>query len=89
MRKIWLISANSIKSSESFSKQPIQLIVKLNSSLRHINVKQDLKYLMNSCRKTNIHVDIYEVIGVLTELVTTLGRDFFQIKSKLFSIVWT
>ena len=38
LRKIGLISANKIKSSESFSKQPTQLIVKLNSSLQHIIV---------------------------------------------------
>ena len=31
-------SANKIKSSEYFSKQPTQLIVALNSSLRHIFV---------------------------------------------------
>ena len=36
LRWIWLFSANKIKSSESFSKQPTQLIVKQNSSLRHI-----------------------------------------------------
>jgi len=36
--KIWLFSANKIKSSESGSKQPTQLIVKLNSSLWHIIV---------------------------------------------------
>jgi hypothetical protein len=40
LRRIWLFSANKIKSSESFSKQPIQLIVELNSSLRHIIVTQ-------------------------------------------------
>ena len=34
LRRIWLL-ANQIKSSESFSKQPTQLIVNLNSSLRH------------------------------------------------------
>ena len=38
LRRIWLFSENKIKSSESFSKQPAQLIVKLNSSLRHITV---------------------------------------------------
>ena len=38
LRRIWLFSANKIKSSESFSKQPTQLIVKLNSSLQHIIV---------------------------------------------------
>ena len=34
--KIWLLSANKIKSSEFFSKQPTQR--RLNSSLRHIIV---------------------------------------------------
>ena len=38
LRRIWLFSANKIKSSESFSKQSTQLIFKLNSSLRHIIV---------------------------------------------------
>ena len=38
LRKIWLFSANEIKSSESFSKQQNQIIVKLNSSLCHIIV---------------------------------------------------
>ena len=37
-RRIWLFSANKIKSSESFSKQPTQLMVELNSSLQHIIV---------------------------------------------------
>ena len=30
LRRIWLFSANTTKSSESFSKQPTQFIVKLN-----------------------------------------------------------
>ena len=34
LRRIWLFSANKIKSSESVSKQPTQLIFQLNSSLR-------------------------------------------------------
>ena len=38
LRRIWLFSANKIESSESFSKQPTQLIVEINSSLRHIIV---------------------------------------------------
>ena len=42
--RIWLFSANKIKSSESFSKQPNQLIVELNSSLRHIIVTQELQF---------------------------------------------
>ena len=36
LRRIWLFSANKMKSSESFSKQPTKLIVELNSSLRQI-----------------------------------------------------
>ena len=36
LKRILLFSANKIKSSESFSKQPTQLMVELNSSLRHI-----------------------------------------------------
>ena len=36
LRRIWLFSANKTKSSESFNKQPTQLIVELNSSLRQI-----------------------------------------------------
>ena len=38
LRRVWLFSANKIKSSESGSKQPTQLIVQLNSSLWHIIV---------------------------------------------------
>ena len=38
--RIWPFSANKIKSSESFSKQPTQPIIELNSSLRHIIVTQ-------------------------------------------------
>ena len=33
LRRIWLFSANKVKSSESFSEQPTQLIVELDSSL--------------------------------------------------------
>lgn len=33
LRRIWLLSANKIKSSQSVSKQPTQIIVELNSSL--------------------------------------------------------
>ena len=43
-RRIWLFSANKIKSSESFSKQPTELIVELNSSLRHIIVTHLVTY---------------------------------------------
>ena len=40
LRRIWLFSSNKIKSHESFSKQPTQLIVKLNSSLWYIIITQ-------------------------------------------------
>ena len=40
LRRIWLFSANKIKSYEYSSKQPTQLIVGLNSSLQHITVTQ-------------------------------------------------
>ena len=38
LRRIWLFFENKIKSSESGSKQQTQLIIQLNSSLRHIIV---------------------------------------------------
>ena len=41
--RIWRFSANKIKSSESFRKQPTQLIIELNSSLGHIIVTIDEK----------------------------------------------
>ena len=44
LRRIWLFSANKIKSPESFRKQPTQLIVELNSSLRHIIVTFHLSF---------------------------------------------
>ena len=36
LRRIWLFSADKIKSSESFNKQPTQLNVELNFSLGNI-----------------------------------------------------
>ena len=48
LRRIWLFSANKLKSSESCSKQPTQLIVDLNSTLRHIIVTK--KYSGKPCR---------------------------------------
>ena len=38
LRRIWLLSANKIKVSESVSKQPTQLTVELISSLRQMIV---------------------------------------------------
>ena len=63
LRRIWLFSANKIKSSESFSKQPTQLIVELNSSLWHIIVTLDALY--QTCEivtlKTNLIMIEYTV----------------------------
>ena len=42
LRRIWLFSANKIKSSESF--KPTQLIIELNSPLWHITVTQMVKF---------------------------------------------
>ena len=49
LRRIWLFSENKIKSFESFSKQPTQLIVELNSSLRRIIVP---KIVRLCCQKS-------------------------------------
>ena len=46
LRRIWLFSANKIKSSESFNEQPTQLIVVLNSSFRHIIVTNNLALII-------------------------------------------
>ena len=53
LRKIWLFSANMAKSSESFSKQPTQLIIELNSSLRHIIVTLD-SIILDSVEKLKV-----------------------------------
>ena len=42
LRRIWLFSLIKIKSSESFNKQPTQLIIEFNSSLRQIIDSQAL-----------------------------------------------
>ena len=55
LRRIWLFSANKIKSSESgsksFSKQPTQLIIELNSSLRHIIVTLNTHLVLGALHK--------------------------------------
>ena len=48
--RIWLFSANKIKSWEYFSKQPTQLIIKLNSSLQHIIVTEDAATCQKLCQ---------------------------------------
>ena len=49
LRRIWLFAASKIKISESVSKEPTQLIVELNSSLRHIIVTFGSDGLLLSC----------------------------------------
>ena len=51
LRRIWLFSANKIKDSESFSKQPTQLISELNSSLPQVIVTIDSEKLNQNSRK--------------------------------------
>ena len=58
LRRIWLFSANKIKSSESGSKQPTQLIVELNLSLRHIIVTQASNF------ERNFHIT-FELVNYL------------------------
>ena len=56
--RIWLFSTNKTKSFESFSKQPTQLIVDLNSSLQHIIVTKDCYFLSNTY-KSNFEASFY------------------------------
>ena len=61
LRRICLFSANKIKSSEYFSKQPTQLIVELNnSSLRHIIVT---KGKTNNEIEGTVKCNIYRLDG--------------------------
>ena len=73
LRRIWLLSANKTKSSEAFSKQPTQLIVELNSSLRYIIVTniyrtsilefdQNSYILLNRNNKPIFDVELYDPI---------------------------
>ena len=50
--KDWTISAKKIKSSESLCKEPIQPIVELSSSLRHIIVTRECLFFALFCSKT-------------------------------------
>ena len=65
LRSICLFSANRIKSSEYFSKQLTQLIVQLNSSLRHIIVKKNSlislsnEYWCQDCKENLIWIYIW------------------------------
>ena len=53
LRRISLFSANKIRSSESGSKLPTQLIVELNSSLRNIIVTYSVSF-----EKIQIQLDL-------------------------------
>ena len=59
LRRIWLFSLIKIKSSESFNKQPTQLIIEFNSSLRQIIDSQALLvyFFCQNFRCTNLAHD--------------------------------
>ena len=72
LRRIWLFSANTIKSSKSFSKQQTQLIIELNSSLQHIIFTQDFI-------KRTLPVIQIEVLARIYELVSgTFGSQDYK-----------
>ena len=60
LRRIWLFSANKIKSPESVSKQPTQHIVELNSSLRQKLATNDflLIWVTDFCLPTLFTVQV-------------------------------
>ena len=60
LRRIWLFSANKIKSSESFKKLPTKLTVEVNSSVRHIIVTNIPKYSI----KGHEHVYVWDYLYV-------------------------
>ena len=76
LRRIWLFSANKIKSSESFCKQPTQLIIELDSSLRHIIVT-NLSSAVGPCKwtslqpilKLQIQIDSFQIGSVAVLVV--------------------
>ena len=73
----WLFSTNRIECSESFSKQPTELIVELNSSLRHIIVTI----------VTLIHDDLLLVeLSVFYTFYTFFHKLFFQFLGS--SLIW-
>ena len=73
LKRIWLFSANKIKSSESFSKQPTQLIVELNSSLQQkLGTLESLKHNMKNCVKTRDWWLTFD------ELVISITVGYFQ-----------
>jgi hypothetical protein len=64
LRRIWLFSANKIKSSESFSKQPTQLIVELNSSLQQIIDTLECSIVSSFCVSARmfLHEGFYTIV---------------------------
>ena len=55
LRRISLFSANKIRSSESGSKLPTQLIVELNSSLRNIIVSfEKIQIQLDLCANVQV-----------------------------------
>ena len=88
-RRVWLFSANKIKSSESFSKQPIQLMVQLNSSLRHIIVTQIISTLLLSSYLKVYKINLNRIIkAIILHLLVRnqIGYDHVQCRFSIESL---
>jgi hypothetical protein len=73
LRRIWLFSANKTKSSESFSKQPTQLIVELNSPLHNCHTGEQLFSYKNP---TQVQLSIVVTLWIL--LVVSMIEGFVE-----------
>ena len=92
--RIWLFSANKLKSSESFSKQATQLIVEFNSSLRHIIVTLTLLLTVKNVFLIKIKIDsfinqlfeyFYNCVKILNKKVLNTGcPDFCFVDNDLW-----
>ena len=86
LRRIWLFSANKMQISEYSSKQPTQLIIKLNSSLRHIIVTkgtpEQFSIPLNTlpCPKVSHRMERQFPDPGLEEELTIQEEDLFELK---------
>ena len=87
LRRIWLFFASKTKSSEYFNKQPTQLIVKLNSSLRHIIVTQVFcGSLLQMLTRIQLHILAgYNVKENNNRLPEKIQETFLQLRSQPFT----
>ena len=89
LRRIWLFPANTIKSSESFSKQPTQPIVELNSSFGHIIVTfifSNLYFKAKFFSVNNVQI-IVPIIFKVTKLKKFFESTYY-IKKHILMIVY-